>query len=104
MLETIVVNELTVRVETGDPEDDPYRQGFAAIFAEIDTDQNDVAVQLKRAELDRCPVTIRCATLEVSGEISKSRNLGSKTRFVLSVENLVFHPPKHPWDGSPTNE
>jgi hypothetical protein len=94
----VIVNELTVRVVTGDPSEDTYGQGFSAIFADaFASDKVDVA-RLLDAKEQRAPVTLRCAMLDVFGPITKAETGAKSTSFVLSVEGITYRKSTHPWE------
>lgn len=94
----VIVNELTVRVVTGDPSDDPYGQGFSAIYAEaLASDKVDVA-RLLDAKERKASVTLSCAMLDVLGPITKAETGAKSTKFVLAIEGITYRRPTHPWE------
>jgi hypothetical protein len=98
MSEIIRVKNLSVRVVTGDPSNDPYGQGFASILAEFETDEKELVEQLLDIRNKNAVTTIRCAMLEVTGRITNTNDMNRPMKFILSVENVLYHKPKQPWE------
>jgi hypothetical protein len=95
MSNAIIVQKLIVYVETGEAQDDPYGQGFSAIYAEATVQKNDLLKQLANTKKKNEVITLRCAMLEITGYITKV--LPDK-KLILSVENVIYHKPKQPWE------
>ena len=103
MKEPIVVPELSVLVVTGSAADDPHRQGFSAIYAEIVTADAALAHTFSAAKQSREPIVVRCAMLDVIGTITKEASESGGTKFVLSIEDVVYRKPKQFWEKSPAD-
>jgi len=87
-----VVPNLTVKVITGES-CYPHESGFSAICAEVALEDSALAKKVADAQKGRQVVTFRCAMLDVSGKITKSRLEGAKTVFILSIEDLEYRKP-----------
>jgi hypothetical protein len=97
-VDPIVVPDLTVRIVTGPPSDDPHGQGFSAIYAEVEISDKALIERLTSAKGDRTSLTLRCAMLDVCGPITKSVPATKGIKFVLAVQDLCYHKPKHFWE------
>lgn len=98
MSEKIIVKNISVRVVTGDPSNDPYGQGFALISAEFESDEHELIKHLMDVRNKNKVITIRCAMLEVTGRITNIHDINRPIKIILSVENVVYHKPKQPWE------
>ena len=98
-MEVIVVPRLDVSVVTGEPKDDPYGQGFSAIFAAIETSDADMASRLRAVHRSGDTVTLRCAMLDVTGPITKVDRNSGVTKFILSVRQVCYRDPFAERDG-----
>lgn len=87
-----VVPELAVKVVTGDT---CYSRenGFSAISAEVALEDPALVKEVAYAQKSRHFVTFRCAMLDAAGKITGSRIEGSKTVFVLSIEDMNYRKP-----------
>ena len=105
MKDPIVVPELSVGVVTGSPADDPYGQGFSAIYAEIVTADPTLLRVFSTAKHSRESVVVRCAMLDVIGPITKEtrERFRRRTKFVLSVEDVVYRKPEQFWEKTSAN-
>ena len=103
MKEPIVVPDLSVRVVTGSPADDPHGQGFSAIYAEILTADAALLRIFSTAKQSRESIVVRCAMLDVIGPITKETHESGCTKFVLSIEDVVYRKPQQFWEKSPVN-
>ena len=92
-MEAIGVKRLSVNVVTGEAKDDPYGQGFAAISATSETDDEAVAQHLLHASREGEAVTVRCAMLDVTGPVTKLSVESGVTTFVVWVEQLAYRDP-----------
>ena len=88
-----VVPELAVKVVTGDTcysrED-----GFSAICAEVSLEDGALCKEVTYAQKSRHLVTFRCAMLDVVGKITNSRQEGTKTVFILDIEDMEYRKPR----------
>jgi hypothetical protein len=94
----VVVKEVTVKVLTGDPSEDPHGQGFSVIFAEALVEDDAAVDRLAVAKENGSPVTLRCAMLDVRGSVTKGEREGRSHRFVVAVEELTYRKPTHAWE------
>jgi hypothetical protein len=93
MESVITVPNLTLHIQTGEAEKDPYGQGFAAIYAEVQIGERLARDALTRAYNEQATVTVRCAMLDVLGRVTKSTRRGSRGGFVVAVEDLTYRKP-----------
>ena len=82
-----------MQVATGEATEDPYGQGFAAIWATFEIVDRALIERLTQIASERASVTVRCAMLNVSGPITKTERIGQAVRFVLMVDDLVYRKP-----------
>jgi hypothetical protein len=94
MSEPVVVEQLSVRVVTGKPSEDPYGQGFSAIWAEVVVTDRVILGQLNDAKREKTPITLRCAMLDVTGCVTKSTRRWASTKFVLAIDDLRYRKPQ----------
>jgi hypothetical protein len=55
--------------------------------------------RLMGAKERRASVTLRCAMLDVTGQITKDEVEGRSHKFLMAVEGVTYRKPKHPWEG-----
>ena len=88
----ITVPKLSVDVVTGDT-CYPGEDGFSAIFAEVTPEDVDLQRQLAQAQENELTVTLRCAMLDLTGQITNSREETEGKIFVLSIEDMTYRKP-----------
>ena len=88
----LVVSNLTVQVVTGDT-CYPGEDGFSSISAEVAPEDPKLIEQLADAQKNRQMVTLRCAMLDTTGRITKSRSERGKKTFVQVIDDIAYRKP-----------
>src|SRR5262249_33615368 len=89
MSDPIVVDRLTVEVVTGECLMD-HGPGFSEISACVVLDEPTTIDRLEACRQADQVVTLRCARLEVVGRVTRSDANGTKTTFIVSIDDLTF--------------
>jgi hypothetical protein len=92
MSEAIIVRELSVRVVTGDTVY-RYERGFSGIYAEVISSDPSLVSALTAAHQEGAAITVRCAMLDVVGQVTKTQPGDPSPRFIISVDDLVYRKP-----------
>jgi hypothetical protein len=83
------VPELTVKVVTGDT-CYPGENGFSAHYAETAPEDSSLAEQLSEARKHGHVITLRCASLDVTGKITNCRSESGRDVFVLMIDDMTY--------------
>jgi hypothetical protein len=67
-------------------------------LAEFEADEKELVEQLLEIRNKNTVNTIRCAMLEVTGRITNTYDMNRPMKFILAVENVLYHKPKLPWE------
>src|SRR5712672_709280 len=88
----IVMPEITVRVITGET---CYAAegGFSSISAEVAPEDANLVGQLSQAREGGDIITLRCAMLDVTGNITNCISESGKKVFVLVIDDLIYRRP-----------
>jgi hypothetical protein len=85
----LLVPKLTVQVVTGDT-CYPGENGFSAHYAEIAPENSSLVEQLSDARNHGHVVTLRCASLDVTGKITNCRSESGRKVFVLVIDDMTY--------------
>lgn len=68
-------------------------RAFRQIYAEICVKDKAVVQKLSLAKPFKDIVTIRCGNVDVTGPVSKTEHSAGETRFIVAVDDLMYHGP-----------
>jgi len=95
MAHEIVVPDICIKVVTG-PTCYPDEGGFAAIYAELVTNDKSLIATLTSAMPESGEIGLRCAGLDVIGRVTKVVPDKAGKKIVLAVEDLRYRKPYWP--------
>ena len=87
--EVIIVDNLTVEsVSVSTPY--PKENGFSSISASITAKHEELEAEFTNLKERKEAVTLRCARLQVTGQISNIRTIEGKKNFVILIDDLEY--------------
>jgi hypothetical protein len=94
-MQPIIVSDLTVHSVSG-PTCYRGEDGFSALTAQVKTNDAALVNQLRQAADEGGTVIVRCATLEVEGQVGKQQFTSGRAKdpIGLSVDDLRYFKPR----------
>jgi hypothetical protein len=88
----IIVDNLMVKSVSGST---PYpnENGFSSISASVTAKHQELETELTKLKERKEAVTLRCARLQVTGQISNIRIIDGKKNFVILIDDLEYLKP-----------
>jgi len=91
--QVVMVPDLIVQVATGGT-CYPGENGFSAHWAEVTTTDSVLLQRLSTLAEGKTQVLLRCATLDITGRMTKIEKTKDGTRFVFSIDDLFYRKPE----------